>query len=664
MRTWKLAPTMPEAVKALLRVARAWSAYGVRAAADHGQARLDLTRRTAPRPRGQSTATDDRLAIRRSHAPAGRIDRALLSGVPLSRPIRLDGYQREALEIGRTRLVVAAIAFGFLFLATAVRLIDVTLFQDGGDSRAEAVAAATPARADIVDRNGTLLATSLDSASIYANPKRIIDAEDAARKLASVLTGLDRARLQKQLGSERSFIWVRRNITPRQQFLVNRLGIPGIYFLDEKRRVYPQGALTGHIVGYTDIDNTGLAGLERSFNAALTDLHEPLETTLDVRVQHVVREELGQAMRQFSAIGAVGLVLDVSSGAVAGMVSLPDFDPNEPGDSPPDARFNRATLGLYEMGSTLKIFTTAMALDANVTSLAGGYDASHPLRFGRFTIHDYKGKNRWLSVPEIFKYSSNIGMAKMALDVGTERQQGFLDAVGLMRPSSIELEEVGAPLLPDPWREINTVTIAYGHGIAVSPLQTASAVAAIVNGGVYHKPTLIRPPAGVRPIGQRVIRPEVAQSMRKLLRLVVTEGTGRQADADGYIVGGKTGSAEKQKSGGYSETALVSSFVGAFPMNDPRYVVFAMLDEPKGRPETQGYATGGWVAAPIVARIVRRVAPLLGVPPQDPRAPDIAAALSLPSSTASEAAGESEEPIIRTPGADAGSNGRPSVAAQ
>ncbi|MEM7654223.1 MAG: penicillin-binding protein 2 [Pseudomonadota bacterium] len=415
--------------------------------------------------------------------------------------------------------------------------------------------------------------------------------------------------------------------------------------------MYPQGALTAHITGYTDIDNKGLAGLERSFDEALTDLQEPLELTLDVRAQHVVREELANAMRYFSAIGGVGIVLDARTGGVVALVSLPDFEPSEPGKSPDAARFNRATLGLYEMGSTLKILTTAMALETGVTSLTGGYDATDPIRFGRFTINDYKGKHRWLSVPEIFKYSSNIGMAKMALDVGTDRQQAFLDSVGILRTASIELEEVGAPLVPDPWREINTITISYGHGLAISPLQTASAVAAIVNGGIYHKASLIKHPDGVNPIGQRVIRPEVAEAMKKLLRLVVTEGTGRHADAEGYLVGGKTGSAEKQKSGGYSDTALVSSFVGAFPMTDPRYVVFAMLDEPKGREETRGYATGGWVAAPVVSKIVRRLAPLLGVAPVNPLDPAVQAYFALPD------AGPPVDPALLGEGAVAGNTG-------
>jgi cell division protein FtsI (penicillin-binding protein 3) len=312
---------------------------------------------------------------------------------------------------------------------------------------------------------------------------------------------------------------------------------------------------------------------------------------------------------------------------VLALVSLPDFDPHAAGAAKDAARFNRITLGVYELGSVLKIFNHALALDSGRVTMAGGYDASHALRVARFTISDYHGKNRWLSLPEIFMYSSNIASAKMALDIGTEAQRHFFDALGLLRPSPIELPEVGAPMVPSPWREINTMTIGFGHGIAISPLHLAVGAAAVVNGGVLRPPTLLRQTAHVA--GTQVTTPNTSEQMRRLLRLVVSHGTGQNASAPGYVVGGKTGTAEKQAGGRYQTDAVISTFVAAFPMTRPRYVVLAMLDEPKGNKESFGYATAGWTAAPAVGRIVARMAPLLGMPPVDEESGAVVDAMSL-----------------------------------
>jgi cell division protein FtsI (penicillin-binding protein 3) len=328
------------------------------------------------------------------------------------------------------------------------------------------------------------------------------------------------------------------------------------------------------------------------------------------------------------------VVLDTATGETLAMVSLPDFDPNTPDRAPDKARFNRATLGVYEMGSTFKIFTTAMALDAGTVGMRGGFDASKPIKVARFTITDFHGKNRWLSVPEIFMYSSNIGTAKMAMALGTKGQREYLDRLGLLTPARIELPEIGAPLVPSPWREINTITISYGHGIAVSPVQIAEAVSTVVNGGIRRRATVLKPLKGEAPKGIRVLKPRTSHNMRKLLRLVVTGGTGRQAHAPGYLVGGKTGSAEKIGTRGYREKALVSSFVGAFPMNAPRYVVLAVIDEPHGDKRTFGYATGGWTAAPVVSRFISRAGPLLGIAPMDEDSDDVQSALQIKIPTA------------------------------
>ena len=540
--------------------------------------------------------------------------------------LRLEGAAKQAMETGRNRLLITGFLFAVGFLMVGLRLVEVSLFQEGTESRLAGpppTATFQMERGDIVDRNGVLLATSLATASLYADPARVLDAKDAARRLVQVLPELSKAEVLAKLQAKRRFVWLRRNLTPRQQYAVNRLGIPGLYFRREERRVYPHGRLVAHLVGFTGVDNNGLAGIERYFDDALRGGTTPLALSLDIRIQHILHAELSRAMAEYEALGAAGLVLDASTGEVLAMVSLPDFDPNQPGAAGDEARFNRGTLGVYEMGSTFKIFTAAMALDAGTATLDNGYDATEPIRIARFTIRDFKPQRRWLSVPEIFMYSSNIGAAKMALDVGTNGQQEFFERLGFLRPARIELPEVGTPIAPSPWREINTMTIAFGYGLAISPLQLANGTAAIVNGGVLHRPTLLKRRPDEPVPGTQVISPRTSEKMRRLLRLVVLEGTGKNAAAPGYLVGGKTGTAEKMGAGVYLEKALLSSFVGAFPMTDPRYVVLALLDEPHGNERTFGYATGGWVAAPVVGRVIERIAPLVGVAPVDEDSPEL-----------------------------------------
>lgn len=531
--------------------------------------------------------------------------------------VTFDGAISQALETGRTRLLVAGAVFALAFLVVSGRLVDLTLFTEGNEpsvSAAQATHELATGRADIVDRNGVVLATTLPTASLYANPQQIMDAAGAAQQLAKVLPAISKAELLAKLTTNRQFIWLKRNLTPRQQYNINRLGIPGFYFQREQRRYYPHGRLAAHSIGFTDVDNAGLAGIEQSFDDVLRSSTRPLALSLDVRVQHILTEELSAAMSEFRAIGAAGVVLDATTGEIVAMSSLPNFDPNEPAVASSDARFNRATLGVYEMGSVFKVFTTAMALDEGVVTLQDGYDTSNPIRVASFTIRDFKPKKRWLSVPEIFMYSSNIGTVRMAMDAGTAAQKSFLDRLGLLRAASVELAESGQPMLPSPWREINTMTIAYGHGLAVTPLHVANAVAAVVNGGEYRPTTLIKQ-TGNPPAGQRIMSEATSAKMRQLMRLVVRHGTGRKANAEGYLVGGKTGTADKLVGGRYAKNSRIASFISAFPMDAPRYVVFAMIDEPKGNKSTHGYATGGWVAAPVIRRVVERMAPLLGMTP-------------------------------------------------
>jgi len=547
------------------------------------------------------------------------------------RRIKMESTKKQAIETARNRLLIGGALMAAAFLVVGARLFDIVVLNENEDLRRAAardiVRPDIMARADIVDRNGILLATSLPTASLFANPHKVSDPASAATRIVEVLPDLSEEVVAARLSADKGFVWLRRNLTPTQQFEINRLGIPGLDFEEEERRVYPHGRLAGHIIGFTNVDNAGLAGIEQSMDAAISGAKEPLKLSIDIRVQQIVRQELAAQIEKFKAIGGGGIVLDVRTGEVISMVSLPDFDPNAPAQAPDETRFNRITLGVYELGSVFKIFNHAIALETGAASMSKSYDATKPIKISRFRISDYHPENRWLTVPEIFKLSSNIGSAKMALDIGSERQRKYLGHLGLLRRTSIELPEQSMPMIPARWREINTMTISYGHGIAVSPLHLASAVAATVNGGILRPATLIRAKTHETG-GVQVFSAETSDKMRRLLRLVVENGTGRNADAPGYLVGGKTGTAEKQVNGSYKRNALISSFVGVFPATDPRFVVYIMIDEPKGIRESFGYATGGWTAAPVVGGVIKRMAPLMGIKPLDETAPEIVRALN------------------------------------
>jgi cell division protein FtsI (penicillin-binding protein 3) len=538
--------------------------------------------------------------------------------------VLLDGATKKALEIGRSRLLIGALLFALAFLAIIGRLVDVSLLQDVSEPRLADQAPVAPVaeRADITDRNGVILATSLATFSLFANPTQVLDADEAAKELAGALPELSAAELKAKLSTDKSFVWLQRNLTPRQQMDVTRLGIPGLYFQAEERRVYPLGALVSHVVGFTDLDNKGLAGVEDSFEDVLAGGRHPVQLSIDVRIQQIMHEELTRGIADFNGIGGAGIVLDAQTGEILAMVSLPDFDPNQAGSAGPDQRFNRATLGVYEMGSTFKVFNTAMALDSGRIQLSDKFDTTKPILIGGHTIHDFEPMGRWLTVPEIFMLSSNIGAARMAAEMGTDSQKSFMAKIGMLRPVSIELPELGRPIFPTVWRPINTMTIAYGQGLSVSPLHVVSGVAAMVNGGIMRPATLIKRGPDEVTDGQRVISAKTSNLMRELFRLVVQAGTGKAADAPGYLVGGKTGTAQKTLGKGYSTNARLASFVGAFPINDPRYIVLVMVDEPKPNAHSYGFATGGWVAAPVVSRIVQRMAPLLGMAPIPNDAPE------------------------------------------
>jgi len=525
---------------------------------------------------------------------------------------------RRPLELARTRLIVAGTIFALCFVVLGSRLVQLSVFGDEThvtQKAHEERALLTLKRADITDRNGILLATNLPSQSLYVDPSRVLDAGEAARKITAVLPETNHDEIFRKSRAKGNFHWIQRHLTPKQIYAVNRLGLPGFDFRREEQRVYPHGGMFVHTLGFAGVDNNGLAGLEAARNDQLKTLaknhHGPLVTSLDSRVQHIVKAELTAAMEEFDAKGAAGIVIDVYTGEVLALSSLPDFNPHEFKSSNSGARFNRATLGVYELGSTFKAFTTAMALEYGVVDLRDRYDATKPLKVARFTIRDIHPQNRWLDIPEIFVHSSNIGAAQMARDVGAERQRAFLERLGLLAPLTFELSENGRPLAPRQWREINTMTIGFGHGIAVTPLHLITGFATMVNGGIHRPPTLLKR-IGEIP-GTRVMAEETSHAMRALMRMVVRDGTGKKAEVEGYLVGGKTGTAEKAIAGGYKKNALITTFVGAFPMDSPRYAVLAMLDEPRGTKATHGHAGAGWNATPVVGRIISKIAPTLGV---------------------------------------------------
>jgi cell division protein FtsI (penicillin-binding protein 3) len=537
----------------------------------------------------------------------------------------------------RSRIALAIGAFALAYLVIIGRLVMFGILGAGpGGSSYDPNAAIATGRPDLVDRNGEILATDIKMASLYAEPRNIIDPDEATELITSVLPGLDATQLRRKLSGEAGFVWLKREITPAQQKQIHDLGIPGVGFLTENRRFYPGGPAAAHIVGLVNVDNQGIAGIEKYVDDRwLGDLHQAgfargedldsVKLSIDMRVQHVLRDELMNGMERYHAIAATGIILDVHTGEVRAMASLPDFDPNDPVDASKPDRLNRMSAGTYELGSVFKSFTFAMALDSGAVTLNDRIDATHALRVGRFTIDDFHAKHRILTVPEVFTYSSNIGSARMALKVGQEGQQAYLARFGLTRKVKTDLPEVAAPMVPKKWSELTAMTVAFGHGIAVTPLSVAMADAALLNGGKLIPPTFLprnRPEADA--LAVPVIKPETSAAMRYLYRLNVEKGSGKQAAVPGYLVGGKTGTAEKPENGRYSANKRLNSFLAAFPMDDPQYVVLAILDEPK--PEKQGAAATAAVnAAPVVGAIIRRAAALLGVEPRasDPALPQL-----------------------------------------
>jgi len=535
--------------------------------------------------------------------------------------------RRDAPHKAKTRARTGLLSLGFAiaFAAIGLRLVDLSFAgDDAGFVRLSNLSTAVN-RPDIVDRKGRILATDILAGSLYANPSLIADVDTTVEQLAGVLPDIKPRALRKQLASGGKFLWIARELTPRQQAQIHELGLPGLDFIQEPRRVYPAGVTASHILGHVNVDNRGLAGAESYIDTLPGALSvpgrkaagmTPVRLAMDISVQHAVREELASAMKRYKAKAAAAIVLDVHSGEIVALSSLPDYDPNQRKQALKKNRYNRITSGVYEMGSVFKMFTTAGALDFGVTSLDKGYDARLPLKVASFTIKDFHAKRRWLSVPEIFIYSSNIGAAKMALDMGIKRHKAFLGKLGLLERMNTDFSRTAAPIVPKPWRRVNTMTVAFGHGLSVTPLQLAAAAATLVNGGYKVTPSfLARSDDVAQDDAKRLMKLQTSDLMRYLFRLNVQQGSGKRANIAGYRVGGKTGTAEKVVNGRYSRTALLTSFLGVFPMDAPEYLVLVVLDEPQRVKETGGSATAGVNAAPTVGRIVERIGPMLSVIP-------------------------------------------------
>lgn len=535
--------------------------------------------------------------------------------------------------IGRSRGMIVVACFVCAYAVIGGRLVQYGIEEPDTGARYGAVDRIMASRPDITDRNGVVMATDLRVASLFGEPRRIIDVDEAVEALASVLPDVDYKDWHRKLSSGAGFVWLRREITPQEQAAVMRLGIPGLGFRRETRRFYPHGDTAAHVLGLVNIDNAGIAGIEKYVDdqglATLQELGldsaenlEPVRLSLDSRIQHIVHDELKLAMERYQAVAAGAVVLKAKTGEVIAMASLPDYDPNDPFNALDKDRLNRMSAGVFEMGSTFKAFTTAMALDSGKVGLNDRFDATKPIRIGGFTINDFHGKKRVLSVPEVFIYSSNIGTAKMADVVGIDGHRDFLARLGLLDRMSTELPEVARPTEPSEWKKINSVTISFGHGVSTTPLQTAMAAAALVNGGRLIQPTFLRrTEAEAMAQATAVIDPRTSQAMRFLFRYNVEAGSGRRAEVDGYFVGGKTGTAEKVVNGRYSGDHRFNAFLAAFPMDDPEYVVLTVIDEPKPA-EGQSSATAGLNAAPMVGNIIRRSAALLDVAPRFKRGRD------------------------------------------
>ncbi|HYJ29797.1 MAG TPA: penicillin-binding protein 2 [Allosphingosinicella sp.] len=549
-------------------------------------------------------------------------------------PFRIVEEQPNALALTYQRLMMMLLIFAGVTALIVGRLVFLQLFADRAAS-ASAVNPLIPPRADILDRNGVPLARTIDAWTIGIRPGDAIgDHGEVAARLAALMPERSEAQYRAMLASNRNFIYLRRRALPELVEAANAIGEPAIVFSREPERLYPQTALAGHVLGWTDLEGHGVAGMERVLEARLMDpAHrgEPARLSIDTRVQAAMEAELAAAVTAQQAEGGTGIVLDVRTGEVVAMASAPTFNPNSAGRADANALYNRATMGVYELGSVFKPITIAAAMEAGVvTSPAQRWDASAPVPIGRFRISDDHPLGRAITVPELLIHSSNIATARVADAMGAERMQQAFRDVGFDETAHIELNERARPLWPSDWGRARVLTSGFGHGVAITPLHLASAYAALVNGGFWRPATLLRIEDGRAPQGRRIYSEQTSLRMRQFLRMIVTHGTGRRGEAAGFRVGGKTGTAEKVAAGGgYSRRVNVSTFAAAFPMDEPRYVVVVMMDAPQGTEETHFLTTAAWTAAPVVSRVIARTGPLLGIIPDADRDIDTSELLPL-----------------------------------
>ena len=546
---------------------------------------------------------------------------------------RREKSQKGARVRAEARLLLLAVFFFCAFTVVALRMGHLATMPTEEPQAVAVRDAIVSQRADIVDRNGMVLATNISTHSLYAQPRLMLDPENAAVELSNIFEDMKADQLLDQFNSGSSFIWLRRRLSPEQMQAVHDIGEPGLLFGPREMRLYPNGSLASHILGGTqfgreDVSSAeviGAAGVEHSFDGFLRDQSTggaPLQLSLDLTIQSAAEVVLAGGMELMNARGAASVLMDVHTGEIISIVSLPDFDPNDRprpvavGQRSP--RFNLAVQGVFELGSTFKIFTAAQAMELGLVTPDTIINTSGPIEWGTYELDDFHEFPRQMTVRDVIVESSNVGTARMAQEIGAERQQRFLADLGLLAPSTLELGEAASarPLLPPNWSELSAMTISYGHGMSTSPVHLAAAYASLVNGGTIVTPTLLR--RNSPQYGDRIVSEETSVALREMLRGVVTDGTASMAEVPGYLVGGKTGSADKplENAAGYHEEKVIATFASVFPSNDPQYVLIVMLDEPEISALDEVRRTAGWTAVPVAAEMIRRIAPLLGIRPQ------------------------------------------------
>ncbi|MFK8039806.1 MAG: peptidoglycan D,D-transpeptidase FtsI family protein [Rickettsiaceae bacterium] len=528
----------------------------------------------------------------------------------------------------QTRLAIIICIFFISFLIIVVRLISVAHVKQITNTRQNNNVSAY--RKEILDRNAIALATNALSTSLWANLSQIEDKNKLISKLSKILTNFDKKQILQAFDAQKKFLWIKHDLTKREKYDIFNLGMKGLNLEKHQRRIYPYHNLTSHIVGYVGRDFYGLAGLEKSYEDFLSsnnsykdsNIEEKLELSIDIRLQQILSEELDEVISKFSAKGATAIIANPNNGEILGLVSKPDFNPYLPNKATQESLFNKASLGVYELGSVFKTLAFAIAFDTKTITMEDVYDITY-MKIGNFILKDLIPRRGWNTVPQIFLYSSNIGISQIILEVGKENMYKYFQKLGLFNQINIELPERGKPLFTprDQIQDLNLVTISYGYSISITPLHFIQSVIPMVNGGTLYPLTLLKNPGISK--GEKVFSKSTSDNMKALFRLTVQEGTGRKAEVPGYYPGGKTGTAEKLGNGKYLKNSRVASFIGTFPISKPQYLIFIMVDDPKGIKETNGWATGGWVAAPVAANIIKKIVSLYGILALDKNDPDI-----------------------------------------